>query len=212
MKIIIQKKGHYLFLLTLLIIAVQLVIVTEGRCNAGTKKPTAIVIDDETGEPIEGAVAIAIWRKHTYKDRWFEGGNDVVVKIEEAVSDKEGKIYIDGFFGLYLFSQEPHLTIYKFGYVCWDQGNIYINEKHAPRRNDFDKNNRIARLNKWPNEFSFVGHESFIDSVVRDFAEAPKKLFLSAIRQEDNLRIKERTKEEKMQFNNNQNGAGGKNE
>ena len=62
------------------------------------QEPTAIVLDDETGKPIEGAVAIAIWRKHSIKEAaWFEGGKMVPVRIEEVISDKEGKIYIDDF-------------------------------------------------------------------------------------------------------------------
>jgi len=53
--------------------------------------PTAIVVDDETGKPIEGAVALAIWRG--YKDdctfvQGIEGGCWGFKKAEEVLSDK----------------------------------------------------------------------------------------------------------------------------
>ncbi len=54
-----------------------LVAIHPGDCHAmGTNPmPTVTVIDEETGKPIEGAVAIAIWRKPSWtKGAWFEGG------------------------------------------------------------------------------------------------------------------------------------------
>ncbi|HQJ09476.1 MAG TPA: hypothetical protein PLF54_10780, partial [Deltaproteobacteria bacterium] len=114
--------------------------------------PAATVIDDETGRPIEGAVALAVWRKHSSTARaWWEGGTDVVVRIEEVVSDKDGNIFIEDFWSWHLFeNNEPHLTIYKFGYVCWDQGQIYIDALNASKRIDFGEKNRTVRMKKWP--------------------------------------------------------------
>jgi hypothetical protein len=54
-------------------------------------KPTAIIVDDEAGEPIEGAIALAQWVK--YSATLFEGGVPYAAKAAETVSDKEGKIY-----------------------------------------------------------------------------------------------------------------------
>jgi len=189
-----------LYCLLILGIFTQTLWLYENNCFAAPKKPTAIVVDDATGEPIEGAVAIAIWRKlSTEKAVWFEGGIDVVVRIEEVVSDKEGKIYIDGFFRWRPFSQDPHLTIYKPGYVCWDQEDIYISEKLPTiKRTDYDANHRIARLKKYPEGFSFAGHWSFMDSVTYgDTAEAPKKLFEKAFDYERSDRIQENTRRNK---------------
>lgn len=158
--------------------------------------PTVIVIDDETGKPIDGAVALAVWRRHSSTARaWWEGGTDVVVRIEEAMSDSSGKVFIEDFWNWHLFESDyPHLTIYKFGYVCWDQGNVYIDEFNAPRRTDFDKRNRTARMKKWPEGFSFIGHEKFVHTVTTsDYSEAPKHLFRNAFHLEIPLASKENT-------------------
>lgn len=158
--------------------------------------PTVTVVDAETGEPIEGAVAIAIWRKHSIKERaWWEGGTMVVVKIEEAVSDKDGNIYIDGFWGWYIAKNRyPRLTIYKPGYVCWDQINLY----EGGLRTDFDQDHRIARMEKWPEGFSFVQHESFVYYCTSgEYSEAPNQLFNDTFRYENPFFIKEMTEIDK---------------
>ncbi len=160
--------------------------------------PAATVIDDETGRPIEGAVALAVWRKHSSTARaWWEGGTDVVVRIEEAVSDKDGNIFIEDFWNRHLFeSGYPHLTVYKFGYVCWDQGQIYLDALHTLKRTDFNKDNRIARMKKWPEGFSFNSHESFVYGVTQGaYNESSKHLFRDAFHHEIPLSSKERDQE-----------------
>jgi hypothetical protein len=186
---------------------------SRGNAHAFEKKPTAIVVDAETGEPIEGAVAIAIWRKRSFGDRWFEGGSIKVTRVEEAVSDREGKIFIDGFWSVWDSFQDkdkdtpiswrsPHLTIYKFGYVCWDQFLLFPGIL-AGKRNDFNKENRIARIAKWPSGFSLNNHWefegfsfnenwSFMNSVTMgDIHEANQMLFRKAFDVESKFRIKE---------------------
>jgi hypothetical protein len=148
------------------------------------KEPTVIVVDAETGAPIEGAVAIAIWRKHSSTKRaWWEGGTMVVVRVDEAVSDEQGRIYIDGFWDWHLSKgRYPRLTIYKPEYICWDQKNIHIPGHKDEQRTDFDKKHRIARLKKWPDNFSFIRHRRFVNSVTSDDAhDAPQQLFLNVI-------------------------------
>jgi len=161
-------------------------IVATADCFAmgNHKEPTVIVVDADTGAPIEGAVAIAIWRKHSATERaWWEGGTMVVVRVEEAVSDEQGRIYIDGFWD-WRFSKGryPRLTIYKPEYICWDQKNIHIPGHKDEQRTDFDKKHRIARLKKWPDNFSFIRHRRFVNSVTSDDAhDAPQQKFLNVI-------------------------------
>jgi len=160
------------------------------------QEPTVIVVDAETGAPIEGAVAIAIWRKHSSTKRaWWEGGTMVVVRVEEAVSDEQGRIYIDGFWGWHFSKgRYPNLTIYKLEYICWDQKHIHIPGHKSEQRTDFDKKHRIARLKKWPENFSFVRHRHFVNSVTTgDAHDAPQQKFLNAIRFEDEFTIDENT-------------------
>ncbi len=185
-----------LLLIILILISFLIIQPMETFAMGGNPVPTVTVINEETGEPIEGAVAIAIWRKHSFKSAWFEGGTMVVVKIEEALSDTNGNIYIEDFWDWHFIEDRyPRLTIYKQGYVCWDQRNIYIDERHGPRRTDFDEQNRVAKMRKWPEGFSFVGHERFVNSVTfGDHSEAPKRLFNKAFHNEIPFASKERDK------------------
>ncbi len=169
------------------------------------KVPTATVLDAETGKPIEGAVAIAIWRVGDKDGPWFENGGLVAGRIEEAVSDKEGNIYVDDFWGWHLLeSSYPRLTIYKPGYVCWDQKNIYIDRFHSEIRKDFDKENRIVRMKKWPKGFSFVSHGGFVDSVTQgETYKSKQNLFRNTFDYEVPYRVNERAKKdgERMESN-----------
>jgi hypothetical protein len=194
------KSCIFFFVIICLTFSQMLGFEQNSLAMGGIQQPTAIVVDVNTGEPIEGAVAIAIWRKHSMTARaWWEGGTTVVARVEEAVSDKEGKLYIDDFWDWHLFeSRYPHLTIYKPGYVCWDQEFIYIKEYKWERRNDFNKEARIVRMKAWPEGFSFVGHSRFVSSCTRrDTLEATEKLFRKAFNYERKFRIDERTEIDK---------------
>ncbi|HEY9060908.1 MAG TPA: hypothetical protein VIO64_10475 [Pseudobacteroides sp.] len=156
--------------------------------------PTAIVVDDETGKPIEGAVALAIWRG--YKDdctfvQGIEGGCWGFKKAEEALSDKEGRVEIKDFWrttkgpGKWGSAYDPRLTVYKFGYVCWDQKEIFEPNYKWTKRTDFDKTHRIVRLKKWSEGFSFREHASFEDGVTNgDATLSTAPLFTKAFRTE----------------------------
>ena len=144
--------------------------------------PAATVIDDETGRPIEGAVALAVWRKHSSTARaWWEGGTDVVVRIEEVVSDKDGNIFIEDFWSWHLFeNNEPHLTIYKFGYVCWDQETS--TSMRSMRRNDrLQQEKSHGQDEEVAGGFSFVGHETFIGTVTYSDYSQSLKIFSECI-------------------------------
>jgi hypothetical protein len=119
----------------------------QTACTGGGKEPTAIVIDAETGKPIEGAIALAQWYRAVSLGFGL-GGSLALDKAQEAISDKDGKINIDGYWGLYIFSRQPGLTVYKPGYVLWDSQRI------CPfgERTDFDKNQRTVKLLKFEPE------------------------------------------------------------
>ncbi|MBN2108633.1 MAG: hypothetical protein JW832_14500 [Deltaproteobacteria bacterium] len=110
--------------------------------------PTAIVIDAETGKPVEGAIALAQWFRPA-GGGLFEGGVDNLDKAAEAFSDKDGKVDIDGFWGLYIFSGQPRLTVYKPGYVLWDSRRICPT---LEGRTDFDEKRRTVKLLKFDTE------------------------------------------------------------
>jgi len=106
--------------------------------------PTATVIDAETGAPIEGAIALAQWFSSSAVIP--EGRFENLDKAKESFSDKDGKVNIGGFWGLF---SNGRLTVYKPGYVLWDSKEICpIYEK----RTDFDDQHRTVQLLKFDNE------------------------------------------------------------
>ncbi len=132
-------------LITLLLLLLCLPL---GACAADKgAESTAIVIDAESGKPIEGAIALAQWFRAA-SGGLFEGGMLNLEKAQEAYSDKDGKVNIDGFWGLFFFSGKPRLTVYKPGYVLWDCQDI------CPfgERTDFDEKHRTVKLLKFDTE------------------------------------------------------------
>ena len=110
--------------------------------------PTAIIVDDETGEPIEGAIALAQWMKYSWLKRWGEGGTYYLTKAKETVSDKEGRIYIKGYWNWISFSGKPHLTVYKPGYALWNSKKEAVPQRvYKPK--DFSSDNNVVRLVKF---------------------------------------------------------------
>jgi hypothetical protein len=165
-------------------------------CNSMDKSPepsgpTAIVIDDETGKPIEGAVAITIWRgkqKNCTIVGSLEGACWGFLRAEETLSDKEGKISIPDFWkttidpGKRGSATSPRLTIYKFGYVCWDQQEIFVPKNRWEKRTDFNRGNRIVRLKKWPENMSKEEHSLFISDTTRDdYFKTKDELFVNEL-------------------------------
>jgi hypothetical protein len=78
---------------------------------------TGKVIDAETGQPIEGAAVLGIWRLEVY------GGMEVQLKYlgaREAVTDKDGYFDVPKVVGFYWWPLarlgKPRFTIFKPGY------------------------------------------------------------------------------------------------
>ena len=74
---------------------------------------TGTVIDAETMKPIEGAVVMVEWTKQ----EGFGDYHTASVKVLEAVTDKNGKVSLEGIFNLLVDS--PTVAVYKPGYVTW---------------------------------------------------------------------------------------------
>jgi hypothetical protein len=168
----------------------------------GCHSITGTVIDEETGRPIEGAVSVCVWMK--------TGGlievTHSVAKVTEGVSDKKGRIKIKGTWRIGL--DDPKLTIYKRGYVAWNNNELFkIPEEierglkfnstadkihkltELDRRKDFAwKNGFVARLERWKEGYSFIEHEGFISRYTSG-AQTPR--FRAAIRWEREFQVKE---------------------
>jgi hypothetical protein len=117
-----------------------------GMASAlGDKEPTAIIVDDETGEPIEGAIALAQWIKTKFN---FEGGFTYISKAREIVSDKEGKIHIRTYWMWIPFTGDTTLTLYKPGYALW-HSELDAVPRSVYKPKDFSSGNNVVRLVKF---------------------------------------------------------------
>ncbi len=127
-----------------------------GQTRNEPPEPTAIVVDEITGEPIEGAVGLVVWWRAKQLN-WFEGIGAVVpvaAKVVQALSDEQGRIFIPE----YWKSGKGVLSVYKCGYTCWNQHRIFMKGKPE----NFNKNNRIVRMHRWSENYSYIRHEDHI--------------------------------------------------
>jgi len=138
-----MKKYAYLLTAVLMLFCLP-----QTARSWGDKEPAAIVIDNATGKPIEGAVALAQWFR-AGGGGIFEGGVDVLDKAKEAFSDKDGKVEISGFWGATILTGKPRLTVYKPGYVLWDSRRLCPTDEP---RTDFDEKHRTVKLLKFETE------------------------------------------------------------
>ena len=134
---------------------------------------TGTVVDPETGEPIEGAIVLVEWTKTkgfglTYTESY---------KVIEAVTDKEGKATVSGVFNPMV--NPPDITIYKKGYVAWNNEFIFPDQK---KRKDFNwQNGYVFRMERFKNNYSFIDNKCLIDGKAHLFMETEKKkLFIKA--------------------------------
>ena len=138
---------------------------------------TGVVVDAETGKPIEGAVILVEWLTTkglpgmSYRESY---------KVVEAVTDNEGKASIEGVSSPMVSA--PRVTIYKKGYVAWNNEYIFPDWK---KRTDFKwVNNYVFKLEKFKLEYSHDKHMSFIRASMGMTLDQ-KKIMYNAIRWED---------------------------
>ena len=164
--------------------------------GCATTAKTFRVLDAETRKPIEGAVALAEWID-------VEGVPGLsytnTAKIVEAVTDKNGFFQIPAIIGT-LAIQDPHIKVYKPGYVGWDSRWIYLgcypDERtlaRVIRREDFSMRDQDILLEPWKKEYSFISHGSFMRTTARfeDVGMTESK-YLEVIRYEIPFYTKER--------------------
>ena len=146
--------------MTFRILFAALVLAAFLPCNTASAffGATATIVDDETGEPIEGAIALAQWVK--YKPTGLEGGIPYAAKAKETVSDKNGKIYISGYWTLNPFAYERHLTVYKPGYALWNSEKKNYRIKNPPSKgfNRFTKVVRLVKFEKAAEEWKKIAY------------------------------------------------------
>lgn len=148
-----------------------------------------IVVDAETGRPIEGAVILVEWME----EKGLPGLRiSESYKVVEVMTDKEGKAHIEGVFSP--FVDPPYVAVYKKGYVAWSNRFIFPNYK---KRTDFKwENDYMFKLEKFKEEYSYQKHVSFISNAVRGRgASEGKRLMADAYRWEELKAMEEMRKE-----------------
>ncbi|MDH4162816.1 MAG: carboxypeptidase-like regulatory domain-containing protein [Nitrospirota bacterium] len=140
------------------------------------------VIDAETQQPIEGAVVMVEWTKqHGFIDHWTES-----YKVVEVVSDKEGRVKIKGCYSP--FVAPPHVTVYKKGYVAWNDEAIF----QGRARTDFKWGDYEFKLVQFKPEYSYDQHIFFIKMSIRSSLNfESKQIIEKAIDWEEELAIEE---------------------
>ena len=174
-QIISKKKIKWI------LIVISLSFISAG-CYPGI---TGKVIDAETGQPIEGAVVLVEWTR----TKGIGLRHTESYKVVEVVSDKNGNITIGGV--LNPLVNPPRITVYKKGYVAWN--NEYIFPDYKKRRDFAWTNNYTFNLAKFKPEYSYNDHVSFISSAISS-GFGGKKLIYDAIDWEEKKAFEERKK------------------
>ena len=127
---------------------------------------TFTVLDAETRNPIEEAVAIAWWT--SYKGGWSGLGHSETEKVVELQSDMNGTFKIPATYG-WTALQRPRIKIYKPGYVGWDNRYVYLGHwkndiriSREKKRKDFKYKSQEIYLEPWKDEYSYISHDSFL--------------------------------------------------
>lgn len=156
-----MKSKYTLFLL--------FIFITTSSCYADM---TGTVVDVETGEPIASAVVLVEWTKTkgvpgmTHTESY---------KVVEKVTDNEGKFTVSGV--LNPFVSRPDITVYKRGYVAWNNKFIFPDYR---KREDFKwQRGYVFKMERFKEEYSFIKHQSFISGAAHvGLGSEKKQLFL----------------------------------
>jgi len=128
-----------------------------SSCSASSSGISGIVVDAETGKPIDGAVVMVEWTK----TKGIGLTHTESYKVVEVLTDKDGKFKVPGVRTIFV---DPHLTIYKKGYVAWNDEVIFPGYK---KRTDFKwGETHTFKLEHFRPEYSYDKHTSFISSAI----------------------------------------------
>jgi len=149
-------------------------------CTRYAAPMNGTVVDKETGEPIEGAVALVDW------DVTISIGfsTTTAYKMAERLTDKQGWFVLPGVFNP--FVNPPTVVIYKKGYIAWRSDFIFPGyEKKIFKW----RNTHKFEMEKFVRGYSHSHHESFIQSGLT--ATTADSKLRRAYRWESDLAVKE---------------------
>jgi len=140
---------------TIIILIVVLIVCASWIGKNAYTSIDGYVVDAETGKPIEGAIVLGWW---TISGGPVEMLSGHTYEIRKATTDQSGKFHLSVLI-LNPFVNEPYLTGYKAGYVCWKSRAIFPDK----RREGFKwGSGQIYSLEKFKPEYSYAKHDSFI--------------------------------------------------
>jgi hypothetical protein len=137
-------------------VLIIILLLTAQGCSASSEI-LGTVVDAETGESIERAVVLVEWTK----TKGFGLTHTESYKVVEVLTDKDGKFKVPGVRTIFV---DSHLTIYKKGYVAWNNEVIFPGYR---KRTDFEwgKTNTF-KLENFKQEYSYIDHTAFLSSVI----------------------------------------------
>ena len=117
------------------------------------------VVEANTGKPIEG-VSIAIrWTGHHFSAFYSSGSYEI--EKARTTSDKEGYFKIPKY-----FLKSSYMGVYKKGYVCWNNEDIFLKDGLVIKRKGFRvKNGMTIQLEPMTSRYPRFEHASFIEAV-----------------------------------------------
>jgi hypothetical protein len=135
------------------------------------------VVDSITGDPIEGAVVLVEWTRTYGLGLTYTKSYEVF----EELTNNDGIINIPTVFNPLV--NPPDVTIYRKGYVAWNNKYIFPDSK---KRTDFRwSDGYVFKLDRFKSEYSYDAHTTFISSAIHSWAASEhKELFKNAYRWE----------------------------
>ncbi len=175
---------------------------------------TGVVLDDATGQPIEGAAVYMIWNtRRRFSviegmlsfDHYSEYGTLGEVL---AFTGSDGRYAVPD----KTFRQWKHwrtkvlpveVLIYKKDYVAYDEDSLYFPDgPHGPQtmpKDYFLKSNNVVRLKPWQDDYLHWTHLNFINNTIRDASRENQDIFQDLLMWEEKIINDKEIKE--MKFN-----------
>ena len=172
----------------IILIAIVAVLGVFGVTTSFLKSISGTVIDAETGKPVEGTAVLAEWTRRSGIGDY----HTVSVRATNTVTDKEGKFHMLG--PLHPFVDPPDVTIYKKGYVAWNNKRIFSDYRHRQKSEDMYQ---AIKLEHFKKSYSYNRHIGFIGVCSNDaLASHKKRKFAEAYEWELDLAREEVLREE----------------
>ncbi len=178
MKILNKKLFKNPFIIAAVICGTALYLIVPHMPLTYSAKPiSGKVVDANTGEPIEGAIVVAVWelkRQYNFEGSIIAGH----IHVAEVLTNEAGEYHIHGWgpkwrpLGAYTTNSSPLLVIFKRGYnyvfkknFWWSHKDIDKYKYRRVHRSDWDK--KIIKLQRFQGDLLSYYHEiSSIDGVL----------------------------------------------